>query len=431
MKRFLNFRDKVRDVLFKKGALYVIIGNFSTKFITYFGSVFLIWILTKETYGLVEYVENIYGYIYIFAGFGMGISIIRFIVSAKNENEEKGYFNYAIKNGFIFNIVLLIFALIFAYLYPHPVEFVSTRWLLCILLFALPFQNFIDISLSTFRGKFDNKSFAIFSVLFALLLLLFKFFGALIYSLDGAIIGRLFLTLLFSIGILLFTYKHYFTIASNYVITKEKRREIRNYSIQYMFTNSIWAIFMLNNIFLIGVILRNSSLIADYKAAYVLPGAIAVISSAIGYFVAPYFIRNEKNYKWVRKNFKALYLTGIVIIGIISLLIYILSPILISLIFGDRYTNIVNLMRMLVISSFINNAFRYPISNVLSAMGKIKQNLIISIVGVIGQILLNILFLSKVGIMMIPISNIIVYSIMAIFLLIVFNKQFYTKTETN
>jgi len=429
MKKNSDIRKKIRNLLIEKGALYVIIGNFSTKFITYFGSVFLIWILTKENYGYVEYVENIYGYVYIFAGFGMGISIIRFIVSAETEDEEKGYYNYAIKKGFVYNIFLLIIALLFAYIYPHPEEFASTKWLLIILILALPFQNFIDIALSTFRGKFKNNHFAIFSVLFSIFLLLFKFLGALVYNIHGAIIGRLSLTLIFSISILLFTYRNYFTKTSHYSITREKRREIRNYSIQYMFTNSIWAIFMLNSIFLIGIILKDSSLIADYKAAYVLPGAIAVISSAIGYFVAPYFIKNEKNHEWVRKNFKSLYLFGIIIIGIISLLMFILSPIIISLIFGDRYANITGLMRMLIISSFINNALRYPISNVLSAMGLIKQNLVISIIGVVGQILLNILFLNNVGIIMIPISNVIIYSLMTITLVIVFKKQFYSIKE--
>ena len=61
--------------------------------------------------------------------------------------------------------------------------------------------------------------------------------------------------------------------------------------------------FMLNDTFLLGRFLNNPVLIADYKVAYALPGSVALISNAIGIFVAPYFVKNESDKEWVKINF--------------------------------------------------------------------------------------------------------------------------------
>lgn len=54
-------------------------------------------------------------------------------------------------------------------------------------------------------------------------------------------------------------------------------------------------------IFLLGQFSGDPTILADYKVAYVLPGNMAIISTAIGVFIGPYFVKNENDNNWVRK----------------------------------------------------------------------------------------------------------------------------------
>ena len=60
-----------------------------------------------------------------------------------------------------------------------------------------------------------------------------------------------------------------------------------------MITNGLWSAFMLNDTFLIGRYC-SPEVLAEYKVAYTIPGSVSLLSTSIGIFIAPYFVRNEK-----------------------------------------------------------------------------------------------------------------------------------------
>ena len=81
-------------------------------------------------------------------------------------------------------------------------------------------------------------------------------------------------------------------------------------------------------------------ILADYKVAYTIPGSISLLSTAIGIFVAPYFVKNEKDKGWIRKNFARTYLISAGLVGSMCLFIAIFSKPLILLLYGKQYLNI-------------------------------------------------------------------------------------------
>ena len=95
--------------------------------------------------------------------------------------------------------------------------------------------------------------------------------------------------------------------------------------------------------------------------------------------------------------------------------------------YGEQYLNVVLLMRVLLLAAFINSGLRYTTANLLAAMGEIKYNMIISGVGIISQLLLDILLIPKMGAMAVAVSNCIVYFIMSVFLFVVFWNKYYRK----
>ena len=84
-------------------------------------------------------------------------------------------------------------------------------------------------------------------------------------------------------------------------------------------------------------------------------------------------------------------------------------------------------MRILLIGAFINSGFRYVTANILSAMGKVKSNLVISSIGILLQIALDILLIPRYGAMGVAYSNCLVFTIMAVALFAVFYKTYYRK----
>ena len=412
-------------MLWNKGAFHILIGNFMTKFVAFFGSIFLVRILSKESYGVLAYVENIYGYVYILAGMGLANSILRFVVLAKEKNKEVAYYKYALNQGSLFNVIIIIVVSIIGYYYPHTSQFMDARWLLIAVVLALPFQYIMDVNIFTLRAKFDNKKYALAAFVSSTVLVTGKYIGAFLWDINGVILAKILVSFFLGIILLVTINEIYYKNANSVKIDYSEKKIINSYSIQYMITNGIWTIFMLNDIFLLGLLNGDPSVIAEYKVAYVLPGNLAIISGAIGIFVAPYFVRKENDYLWIRKNYLKVLGVTTLSIGIVVLILIVFSKQIITLLYGVNYINIVPIMRLLLVSAFINSGFRYTTANLLAAMGQIKYNMIVSIIGVIAQVITNIYMIPKYGVFGVAITSILIYTIMTILLFVVFAKKYY------
>lgn len=417
------------NILWKKGAVHIFIGSFLTKFVAFFGSIFLVRVLEKSSYGILSYIENIYGYIYIFAGMGLGNALLRYVIIAKDKDEKYNYFKYSITRGSTFNIILVIIVIISSHYYPHPEEFKSVQTLLMIFILVLPFQFLVDSNTLTYRAMLANKRYAVTAFLATTLLIIGRYVGARLYDVYGVIIAVIIINLFLGVLLSIITYNKYFKGGYSVDLTKKERKNVNYYSIQYMITNGIWAIFMLNDIFLLSRLIGDPTVVADYKVAYVLPGNLSVLSTAIGIFIGPYFIKHELDHIWVWNNYKKVILSvmGIIIPIVIILLVF--PKMVITFLYGKQYNNIVTLMRLLLISGFINSACRYPTAYILSSMGQIKYNMIVSFAGVILQISLNIMLIPVYGAIGAAVTSIIVYFLMAVILFIIFARKYRYKIK--
>lgn len=416
--------------LWSKGALHILFGNFLSKFVGLFGSIFLVRILPKDSYGVLTYIENIYGYVFVLAGMGLGNSVLRFVVLAKDRSKELAYYKYALNKGSLFNVILIFLASLISYYYPHQPQFKEAKWLLIAILAVLPFQFAIDVNIFTFRAKFDNKRYAVAAFVSSATLVVGNYFGALLLGINGVVLAKIIVNFLLGILFTFFINKTYFRNTCPSEIDYSERKKINSYSIQYMITNGIWTIFMLNDIFLLGLLNGDPSIIADYKVAYVLPGNLAIISSSIGIFVAPYFVRKENDYSWIRKNYLKVLGTTSLLIGIAVLGIIIFSNQIITLLYGEEYLNIIPVMRLLLIAAFINSGLRFTTANLLAAMGQIKYNMVISIIGIVIQVIVNFQVIPTYGVKGVAYTSIIVYALMTIMLFVVFaNKYIFSEKE--
>ena len=148
---------------YTKRSRHIFIGSFLTKLVAFLVLFSFVRILSKWDYGVLGYIENIYGYIFIFAGMGLSNAILRYVVLGKDREEKYSYYFYSSKTGFWFNVILIVIAGIICGLYPHPEAYAPFKWLLCLSLIAIPFQYLTDNVLCNERAMFANQRFVILS----------------------------------------------------------------------------------------------------------------------------------------------------------------------------------------------------------------------------------------------------------------------------
>jgi O-antigen/teichoic acid export membrane protein len=106
------------------------------------------------------------------------------------------------------------------------------------------------------------------------------------------------------------------------------------------------------------------------------------------------------------------------------LVIFLLAEPIVVAFFGERYANIVPLLDMLLMVAFVTNGLRFTSANLLAAMGKIRVNMIVSFAGTVGQIVLNLLLIPEFGVYGAAMTSIVVYSAMAMGVLVPFVKMY-------
>lgn len=415
--------DKGR-VLFRKGAFHVFVGNFVNKFIGLFGSIFIVRLLTKTDYGTLGYVENLYSYGYIFSGLGLSAATLRYGVIISDKNQRKGVYDFLIKGQWLINLGLMGIIILFAWLYPHPSQYAGAAILLTILVLGLPFQDMQNTNLLYERSQLENKRYMYLSVFASVLSVFFRVLGSGAYGVRGTISFKVFAEIIACIVISWIVYNTYFKSIKKQRIEKSLKKEIFVFAINNMIANGIWILFMLTDTFLIGRLLNSPDLLADYKVAYVLPSNLAIVTSAVATFVTPYFVKNEKDFRWVKNNYFKTMICNLALVGSLAIVLFLFAPQFILLLYGNDYLNIVPVMRALLIAHLINSGVKTITASLLTAMGYARENVIISMEAFILQISLATYVLPRYGIMGLAINNIFVYLLMAMILVAVFIKKF-------
>lgn len=411
--------------LYDSGGLHVTIGTFATKFVAFFGSIVVVRLLSKEDYGLMSYVENIYSYAFVFAGLGLSNGMLRFLVITEDEREKKGFFGYIIRRSALIDIVIALLLCAFALLWDIPGNYLAARYLIVVLALLLPFQDLLNELLMAIRSFFENKLYAYLAFGSSVLLIAGRVVGAVAGSVGGVLWSRVIINAAFSVLLLAYMARRFFPGERAKELGREQKRAVNSYSLQYMITNGFWALFMLNDTFLLGMLLNDPSGLADYKVACVLPGNISIFATAIGVFVSPYFMKHERDAGWVRRNFKKVYLVSAVVVGAVAALIAALAEPLIGLMYGEQYMNVAGLMRALLLAAFLNSGIRFTTANLLASMGQVRYNMITSGVGIVVQVALDLLLIPQMGVMAVAVTSCMVYLAMGVYLLFVFIRKYY------
>lgn len=424
MEHINQLRKQINNLI-KKGALHIFIGNFVNKFVGLCGSIFIVRLLTKEEYGILGYVENLYSYAYIFAGLGLSLALLRFNVIAENNEKKYSNFAFVLHREISINIILIIVVISFALIYVDTKRYFHSDILLMILAIALPFQDISATCLAQERAMMANKRYVRYSIYMSVMSVSFRIIGSSLCGVLGTIIGRTIAEILSAFTIAYFVYNRYFIQAKKHILSKEEKKEISWYSFHNMIANGIWVLFMITDVFLIGKFCKDPEVLADYKVAYIFPSNMAIIAASIGVFVGPYFVKNENNNEWIKKNYLRVLAINSGLIGLLAILLSIFAKPLIILIYGEQYINVIPLMRWLLVAFFINSGIKTITGSLLATMGQVKANMYLSVLAFIMQVTMGIFVIPRYGTIGLAIGSVIVYTIISLSLVSVFIKKYY------
>ena len=393
-----QFIEKLRNYA-KEGLFHI----FGSKMVAQIGglisSVVVIRHLEKVDYGSYVDAVNLYSYPAVFMGLGMTNVIIQYCSEKVTEERRNAIYRHALLRGNAANILVALIAAALAFWQYYTGEPKTAVYLL--LMCGLPFINYADSYAQTvLRVKGKNQVFANANTIYSIVLL----------------VGNIALTKLFDVpGLVYSRYVAYFVATvicmralwnerffGKVMSTKERleasdRRQINNYAFVCAITNFTSTVLTLLDVTCLDLVLKDPTVLADYHVASVIPTACTFVPSCLMVFFYPKLVAAISDGKEAgRKYLFQLAKVYAVVNGIVCLGIAVCAPLLIWIVYGEKYMNVIGLMQILNLN-YLAYCVRNLMGNAIAAIKKVKMNLLFATVSGVLNIALNLLLIPWLG----------------------------------
>ncbi len=377
------------------GGVNIIASNIINKFLVFFNSIAIAHILSKDAFGVYSYSNNLLQFFMLFSGLGLGTAMLQFCSERISDNRKNQYYYYSLKNGVIINLLLGASAFVFSFLFSFKIEGSNTLFrYMCFIPSLAYLRDYIGLFL---RTKRKNKEYALILNVDTICNILFSIIGALLYGIYGYVIG---ISVGYIIAILIgfFYVKEYIRDVLNSRLEDRKRkRELLFYAITICFNNAISQSLYLIDTYLVGHVMQNTNILADYKIASTIPSAFYFIPQSMMVFITPYIVYQKENIGWLRKKVIKVILINGSIVTAIGMLLFLTADWMIPLVYGNQYGSAVFIYKILCFSFMVSGSLRIPLGNILGMVRMIRYNLFTSIFEGIFNVVADLILISNYG----------------------------------
>lgn len=368
--------EKIK-LLFNKGFFHIFGSSAINKVIAFASSIVLVRILSKTEYGAFTYAWNIYCIILLCNGMGLDSGTLQLASEHSGDAEYgKRICSYGTKLGLKINIIpALLLVCIGAF---APLKIDSGRPLL-IALCALPFLQFLFAMNNSFlRSQKRNKEFARLQVVNTLLLFVVSAGCAVLMREMGLVIGH-YAAFIGTLMISLLVF-HVHLIQRDSEIAEAEKTPLLKISFISMLNNGLSQLMFLIDVFVLGIVDPQETILASYKVATMIPTALTFIPAAMITFIYPYFAEHKDDGEWCMRNYKKL-LLGMGAFNIcVSLFLVAFAGPIVRIVFGKAYMDAIPVFRLLAVNYFVSGTFRAISGNLLVTQRKLKFNLLVAII---------------------------------------------------
>lgn len=382
--------------LYLTGFFHIFFTTVVNKILSFCSSIFIVKILSKENFGIYSYSQNLLSLFLLLDGLGIGSGLLQFATKAKTENERVEIFSYSLKKGIIINTLITLSIIIYCKFGIFKIE-EGRKYLFYMSGFSI-FVIIIELFLFFYRAELKNKEMSELSCVNTVATIICMIVGGKVSGLTGVIIGKYLGYIVTIIALIKYTPIEKMKIyLRNNNISKKMKKNIINYSLIALINNSIISLIHMIDIFSIGYLLGNKSTIAAYKTANIIPFGLEFIPAAIMIYIYPFFVKNNEDYLWIKKNYIKILKIFMSLNIFIVLSANFFAKDIIFIIFGREYSDSIPIFKILCVGYFFTGSFRVLGANVLFALGKPKFNVYSSLVAGITNIILNIFLIEKYG----------------------------------
>lgn len=389
----MSIKTFIQGFLERKGS-YVFFASLAEKIAGFLLIVIATNFLQKDEFGAITYAISILTFIVPFMGFGIHQGLIRYGALASSHQQKKLFFNMTLKRGLLFSFLMCITLLLVS-------KFITTNlkssWMYLMILSFQLISLFIFEHIKIYARLINlNKLFSKISITNSIVLVASSFILTHFLEGKGYVIALVIVPLLvscyFIFSLKLLEYNK--NITSNFKIF-----DFINYGLFTSIGSLLAQLLYVVDILLIANILKDESVVAQYKVSNVLPFSLVMLPLV---FMTTDFVKLTKesiNNKVYIKNY---YINYVKIFSFICLLIflffYFLSNSLIY-IFSEKYSSENDLMFIFSIGVIGALLLRIPLGNILSAVGWTRTNAIFAFIILLINLISSYILIQKWGIL--------------------------------
>lgn len=383
-----------------KGGLFHIFGSsVIAKVGGILSSVVVIRHLPKITYGAYVDAENLYAYAAIFIGLGISSAMIQYCCENISEDRRNALYRFSLRFGMLGNLLLLPIIWGMAAIKVWTGDAVQGGYLL--MLSFLPFFAYLDQYLQlVLRVKRQNSLFARTNVFYTIAYVLGNILLTMLFGVAGLIASQ-YLAHLVAAGHSIYALRgeRFFrsVFSAKEKLEKPYQKTFLSYSLVCAVTNFASTALVLLDVTCLSLFLGNTEVLADYKVAATVPLALAFVPKNLATYYYPKLVEafSESKKQGLRELRQMAKLSAVINGGIfLGLLLF--APLIVWVLYGDAYMNVVPIFQILSVN-YLMDSVRNITGNTIAVLKKVKANLLFSVLSGLLKIGLNVWLIASLG----------------------------------
>ncbi len=355
---------------FKNKGQYVFMSLLIAKICGFISSVITIRLLSQNEYGVITIVASVFAVFATFSGFGSSQGLLRF-GSLTNKPEEKDQLNqYFFYQGFLYQILLSVIFLVSSLFFIKKYEDILMIFVFfTIRLIGFYFFNHIQ---SYFRIHHNNKEFSYINNFVNISGLILLFIFTYFLGLKGYLLA---------VTITPFLSLFWFFKLKNFKFSMIKldKKELWFYCFHAVITAFFSDFLFSLDILLLGFLI-NENAVASYKVAIIIPANLTFLAISMLQTDFPKLTQQSTNISFLKNYITNYYKIFTPICIILFLVGYFFSKEILTFFFSKNYNRETEVFTILLFAFLMNMLLRNLYGNLISAVGKMKYNTVISVV---------------------------------------------------
>ncbi len=383
-----GLKEFLQDFFRNKGQ-HIFLSLLIAKICAFLGSLFIIRILPESEFGTISIVASVFAVFAPFSGFGSQQSLLRFGSLRDNVIEKKHLAKYLFLKGFGFQVLLSIIFLVISIFYIDRYENVFYIFIFfAIRLIGHYFFNYIQSELRIF-GK--NSEFAkvnnVVNIAGVVSLLILTYF----FGLQGYLIA---LAITPFIALFWFKKEQLSSLTESFSFNK---KELWDYGLHASGTALLSDALFSADVLMLSL-LMNENAVANYKVAVLIPANITFLALTFMQSDFPVLAKNYQNKNFLRNYISNYYKIFVPITVLIVGFGILLKYEILKFFFSAKYADNSWVFVILLAGFCLNMLLRNLYGNLISAVGKMSVNTVISVFTLILLPLISFFFVGKYGI---------------------------------